>query len=230
MNKNIVLNPSVLTYNGLVRKDFKINIKIDLGELNDVSTEGVVDNDVIVYNEKTMTWEAGPVPTGSLPDNIVYYGDDISLLNNDVGYIAPGDNISILLNDAGYIDETEVPVDGITVIYNTGGKIEAVPGPFGFYSTIEVSTSSYTATFDYQYYGVTYTGGICTVTLPLGDVSSEGKLLAIADEVGGVSWGSRGILVQGQGGQLINGETSVMMKLDRMSLTFLFRNNTWKTI
>jgi hypothetical protein len=103
-------------------------------------------------------------------------------------------------------------------------------GPLGFYSTIEISTSSYTATFDYQYYGVTYAGGICTITLPSGDVSSEGKLLAIADEIGGISWANRGILVQGQGGQLINGETSVLMKIERMSLTFLFRNSSWKTI
>jgi hypothetical protein len=78
---------------------------------------------------------------------------------------------------------------------------------------------------------VIYTGGICTVTLPLGSSpTDDGKFINIADEVGGVSYGNRGILVQGQGGQLINGETSVLMKIERMSLDFMFRNNSWKTI
>jgi hypothetical protein len=74
-------------------------------------------------------------------------------------------------------------------------------------------------------------GGICTVTLPLGSVpDDEGRFITIADEVGGISDAGRGILVQGQSGQLINGYSSVLMKIERMSLTFLFRNNSWKTI
>ena len=78
--------------------------------------------------------------------------------------------------------------------------------------------------------GVTYNSGICTITLPLGSITDEGKFIVIADEVGGVSNYNRGILVQGTGGQLINGETSVLMKLERISLTFLFRNSSWKII
>jgi hypothetical protein len=78
---------------------------------------------------------------------------------------------------------------------------------------------------------VIYTGGICTVNLPTGtSPTDDGKFINIADEVGGVSYGNRGILVQGGGGQLINGETSVLMKIERMSLDFMFRNNSWKTI
>ena len=99
------------------------------------------------------------------------------------------------------------------------------------YQTTFINTATYSATFSYEYYGVTYTGGICTVTLPLGVVpDDEGRFINIADEVGGISWGNRGILVQGQGGQLINGQTSILMKIERMSLDFLFRNNSWKTI
>jgi hypothetical protein len=99
------------------------------------------------------------------------------------------------------------------------------------YQTNSISTSTYSATFAYEYYGVIYTGGICTVTLPLGtSPDDEGKFIAIADEVGGISYGNRGIQVQGTGGQLINGETSVLMRIDRMSLTFMYRNNSWKTI
>jgi hypothetical protein len=99
------------------------------------------------------------------------------------------------------------------------------------YQAFYINTATYSPTFAYEYYGVTYNTGICTITLPLGVVpTDEGKFINIADEVGGISYGNRGILVQGQGGQLVNGETSVLMKIDRMSLNFLFRNNSWKTI
>lgn len=74
-------------------------------------------------------------------------------------------------------------------------------------------------------------GGVCTVTLPFGiSPDDDGKFITIADEVGGISYGNRGILAQGQGGQLINGVVSVMMKIERMSLTFMYRNSSWKTI
>ena len=105
----------------------------------------------------------------------------------------------------------------------------APPGPTLF-STQEINQSSYNANFDYVYYGVTYTGGICTVNLPLAISTNNGKFIIISDETGNISYGNRGILVQGQGGQLINGESSVLMKLDHISLTFLYRNNAWKTI
>jgi hypothetical protein len=73
-------------------------------------------------------------------------------------------------------------------------------------------------------------GGVCEVTLPLGTSDDEGRFIAIADEVGGISKWNRGIKVSGQGGQLINGSADVMMKLERMSLTFMYRNSSWKTI
>ena len=106
-------------------------------------------------------------------------------------------------------------------------------GPTGtlVYNTTSLNASGTTASFTYQYYGIGYTGGICTITLPLGSSpGDDGKFISIADEVGGISWGNRGILIQGQSSQLINGETSVLLKIERMSLTLLFRNNSWKTI
>jgi hypothetical protein len=99
------------------------------------------------------------------------------------------------------------------------------------YQAFYINSSTYSPTFSYEYYGVTYMGGICTITLPLGSSpTDDGRFINIADEVGGISYGNRGILVQGQGGQLINGESSVLMKIERMSLNFMFRNSSWKTI
>lgn len=99
------------------------------------------------------------------------------------------------------------------------------------YQTKEITTQTYSASFAYQYYAVTYTGGICTVTLPESTTpTDDGRFLIIADETGSISYGNRGIKVQGANGQTINGYADILMKIDRMSLTFLFRNNSWKTI
>lgn len=99
------------------------------------------------------------------------------------------------------------------------------------YSTTSINTSTASLSFTYEYHGVTYTGGVCTITLPsAASPVDNGKFITIADEVGGISYENRGILVQGSGGQLINGQVSLLMKLERMSLTFIFRNNSWKTI
>ena len=98
-------------------------------------------------------------------------------------------------------------------------------------STDEITSANHSATFTWDYLGVVYMGGVCTVTLPQGSSPDhDGKFITIADEVGGISKWGRGIKVQGTASQLINGEQDVMMKLDRMSLTFMYRNSSWKTI
>lgn len=98
-------------------------------------------------------------------------------------------------------------------------------------TTKVVTTSSLNLTFGYEYYGVSYSAGICTLTLPQGtSPGDDGKFINIADEIGGISNYGRGILVQGTASQLINGETNINMKINRMSLCFMYRNSSWKTI
>ena len=98
-------------------------------------------------------------------------------------------------------------------------------------STGEINGPSHAATFLYDYLGVIYMGGECTVTLPQGlSPDHDGRFITVADEVGGINKYGRGIRVQGTASQLINGEQSVLMKMDRMSLTFMYRNSSWKTI
>jgi hypothetical protein len=115
---------------------------------------------------------------------------------------------------------------------NSSQWVTPVVAPQGptLFLTQAIDQSTATLSFDFVYYGVTYTGGICSIDLPLGNSSTDGRFVIVADEVGNISYGNRGILVQGQNSQPINGEDSVLMKIDRMSLTFLYRNNSWKTI
>lgn len=99
------------------------------------------------------------------------------------------------------------------------------------YQTTEITTATYSASFDYQHYGVTYTAGTCSIALPLcTSPADDGRYLSIADETGSISYGNRGIYVHGANSQKINGYNNILMKIDRMSLTFLYRNNSWKTI
>ena len=99
------------------------------------------------------------------------------------------------------------------------------------YTTTEINTASFSTDFEYEYYGVIYNSGICEVFLPLGTAPIDnGKYITIADEVGGISTYNRGIKVYAAGTQSINGHSDVTMKINYMSLTFLFRNGNWKTI
>jgi hypothetical protein len=99
------------------------------------------------------------------------------------------------------------------------------------YMTDVISTPTYSVSFMFEYYGVTYNSGTCSVYLPTGtSPNDDGKFITIADEVGGISTWNRGIYVFGNGTQSINGYSSVLMKVNFMSLTFMFRNNSWKTI
>lgn len=98
-------------------------------------------------------------------------------------------------------------------------------------TTIEISTATASLSFYHEYNGVTYNGGTCGLTLPLGtSPADDGKYLNVADEVGGISSGNRGIIIFPSGGQTINGQSSLTMKIERMSLNLLFRNGAWKTI
>ena len=171
-------------------------------------------------------------------------GDEIFIGGGGTGYIGPtgpqGSQGATGATGSQGIQGIQGPTgptgpQGITGDTGPTGS-QGIQGPTGATGinqilTSDIITSTSSLSFTYQYYGVTYTGGICTITLPLGSSpADDGRFLNIADEAGNISWGNRGILVQGQGGQLINGQTSVLMKINYMSLEFMFRNNSWKTI
>jgi hypothetical protein len=99
------------------------------------------------------------------------------------------------------------------------------------YVTSYIGESTYATSFTYNYYGVIYTSGPVDITLPAAQSpNDDGKNITIADERGGISSYGRGINVSAIDGNFINGNTSISMKINWMSLTFIFRNDAWKTI
>lgn len=99
------------------------------------------------------------------------------------------------------------------------------------YVTTYIGSSIFYTSFAYNYYGVIYTNGVASIFLPPAQSpDDDGKNVTIADEVGGIGSYGRGIEISCIDGKLINGNPTILMKSNWMSLTFLFRNDSWKTI
>lgn len=194
------------------------------------------ENDVVYYNGSSYICINAPV--GSAP----FTAPDIDIAN-----------WSILAQQGQYAPfyfQTDAPSPDPTVLgsrwidSDTGKEYVWVFDGFNYAwmqptqlvsmrnNTSEILVATYSIpSFIYEYYGVNYMGGICTVTLPFGlSPDDDGRYITISDEVGGISNYNRGIRVQGTASQLINGQTDILMKIERMSLTFMWRNSSWKTI
>ena len=104
---------------------------------------------------------------------------------------------------------------------------QGVTGPVSLMTAIEVNSGAFFGTFD-NYYGIVYTSGDVIFTLPVGSSPvDDGRMLTVTDETGSVSGVSIGVYLSSNIGQLINGETQLIMKMDYMSITLMFRNNSW---
>ena len=91
-----------------------------------------------------------------------------------------------------------------------------------------VTTSSYSAILNDYYIGVNYAGAV-SITLPTAD--REGKVFIVKDELGEASKGTnRYITVLPSGSDLIDGRDKAILAYDYGSLTFIWKNNSWRVI
>jgi hypothetical protein len=91
-----------------------------------------------------------------------------------------------------------------------------------------VTTSSYTITLKDYYIGVNYAGAV-TITLPRAD--REGKIFIVKDELGEASKGTnRYITILPTGSDLIDGRDRAILAYDYGSLTFIWKNNSWRVV
>jgi hypothetical protein len=91
-----------------------------------------------------------------------------------------------------------------------------------------VTTSSYTIRPQDYYIGVNYAGAV-TITLPRAD--REGKIFVVKDELGEASRGTnRYITVLPTGSDLIDGRDRAILAYDYGSLTFIWKDNSWRII
>lgn len=89
-----------------------------------------------------------------------------------------------------------------------------------------VTSSSYSAILNDYYIGVNYAGAV-TITLPKAD--REGKIFVIKDELGEASRGTnRYITIMPTGLDLIDGRDRAILAYDYGSLSFIWKDNSWR--
>jgi hypothetical protein len=91
-----------------------------------------------------------------------------------------------------------------------------------------VTSSSYTIRPQDYYIGVNYAGAV-TITLPRAD--REGKTFIVKDELGEASRGTnRYITILPTGSDLIDGRDRAILAFDYGSLTFIWKDNSWRVV
>lgn len=89
-----------------------------------------------------------------------------------------------------------------------------------------VRSSSYSVTLNDYYIGVNYAGAV-TITLPKAD--REGKIFVIKDELGEASKGTnRYITILPSNLDLIDGRDRAILAFDYGSLSFIWKDNSWR--
>lgn len=91
-----------------------------------------------------------------------------------------------------------------------------------------VTSATYNVTYRDYYVGVDYAGAV-EITLPKAD--REGRVYIIKDEKGEASKGNnRHIIVYPQAGTFIDGKSRAILAYDYGSLTFIWKNNSWRIV
>lgn len=91
-----------------------------------------------------------------------------------------------------------------------------------------VMSPSYSVTYRDYYVGVDYAGAV-EITLPKAD--REGRVYIIKDEKGEASKGNnRHIIIYPHSGSSIDGKSRAIIAYDYGSLTFIWKNNSWRIV
>jgi hypothetical protein len=127
---------------------------------------------------------------------------------------------------------TDIFVTGGTYSNGTATFENTTGGTFnvsGFFTggTIQFSTTGVSSdsilTWDYNFYGVNTTAGPVTLTLP-STSGKDGQIIVLKDEAGDCN--VKPIIIDPTP-STIDGQSSVQMNINFMSLTLLVRNNKW---
>lgn len=135
----------------------------------------------------------------------------------DYGVVKIGDFINV--DDSGIISSPElIAGPGVTVDYDTNFITISATGAdlIHVYGT----TTSYTATADDEYIGVSSASAI-TITLPTAD---EGRVYTIKDEYG---QGSGKITIQPPVGSLIDKKLNYVISVPHQSVSVVYRAGNW---
>ena len=183
-----------------VSEDGVISLLQNLGPTADVEFNSIDALDITVGGDNVVT---SVTPTAG-------YGIDITNVNT-TGY-----SVTFDIANTGVVELLEGP--GISLSASSGSITISSYGAdlINVYGT----TTSYTATVDDEYIGVSSAGAV-TITLPSG---VEGRVYTIKDEYG---QGSGKITISPQVGELIDGKATYTIGVPYQSVNAVFRAGKW---
>lgn len=173
----------------------------------------------------TEYYKLNPSPwSGSLSDWSLIYLTDSPI----TGFTYNGNNNTFTLSD-GYDISLDAYLDSVSGLTSTGfitsNTLSATTYlnlPLNIFATTTITQSASTLSFDYNYYGVNYSGQV-DLTLP-NPSGFDGRSINIKDESGNAGI-YRIRLIPSFG--LIDGASYVDMNLNYISLNIVARNNNW---
>lgn len=195
---------------------FGTNIRTQIGSGTVLST----DYTVLVDSSASGTTITLP-PISTCPNRIY----TVKKISSDTNTIIISGDTNI---DGGSSVTFTTQYMGVT-LQNDGSQWWSLQSPEisrTFYSTSAVTTDTI-LTWSYNYYGVNNLSGV-TLTLPITS-GKTGYYLIIKDEAGTCSVNSITVIPNTLG-ELIDGQNSVIMNINNMSLTFMVRNGNWYLI
>lgn len=165
--------------------------------------------------------------------------DNNILIEKSLGLLSEPDNVKVQNDPITPLNQKFVTLDQFNKHYSTFlSRIQQQLSTLGgggetnlTYMDVpvtSVTSSSYTIKPQDYYVGVNYSGAV-TITLPKSD--REGKTFVIKDELGEASRGTnRYITVIPTGSDLIDDKDRAILAYDYGSLTFIWKNNSWRVI
>jgi hypothetical protein len=165
--------------------------------------------------------------------------EEVSLVEKSLGLLAEPSNTKKQKDPLTPLDQKFATIDDLQKHYKLfleriqqqlstlggGGEVNLA------YMEVPITTvtsSSYSIKYDDYYIGVNYAGAV-TLTLPKSD--REGKKFVVKDELGEASKGTnRYITILPTGSDLIDGRNKAILAFDYGSLTFIWKNNSWRVV
>lgn len=175
--------------------------------------------------------EASPTPTITEENN--------NLIEKSLGLLAEPDNVKQQTDPLTPVNQKFATLEDLNKHYNLFlSRIQQQLSTLGgggetnlTYMDVPITsviTSSYSVKLQDYYIGVNYSGAV-TITLPKAD--REGKIFVIKDELGEASKGTnRYITILPTGADLIDGRDRAILAYDYGSLTFIWKDNSWRVI
>jgi len=212
--KNINTGSTKITVtDDVINNEIDIDVdtsQININDLGDVDTTGVINNQVLTFNNISGNWEVS-TPLG---DQNIWL-----TVNADTGSTSANTTTDSLTIAGGTNISTTVVGDTLTITNTLGDPFQRAA----------VNSTTYTIVPTDTFIGVQHTTiASVTITLPLGSSVSLGRKISIKDEGGNASLNN--ITVNRSGSDTIDGDTGFIFSIDHGAIHVQWTGFEWSII